>query len=140
MTDDYPITEDYETNAENSEVVYLELSLDAISADGARSIIDAFDIPLFTERFVMPVNTPTITVDHVFNNEEIIRERPEVIMQESLFTEALLVGTAVGQLEEEPLPLALMIVGFSLLAVITFAVMNVLHKNDKKKHARGQLT
>jgi len=122
-----------EETHDEEDIVYLELTLDGIRNEENRSVIDIFDIPLFTEQFIMPVNALDIRIDDLFSEGQILRDRPEILEETSLFNEALIVNTHVDQIESEISPILFVTVGILLLGTILF----ILITNLKTKRIGG---
>lgn len=125
-----------ETRSEDDETadgVDLDLSLDILGVEHARSVMDAIDIPLFTGRFVMSERLPPITFDDLFTTTPISREQREVINQEVLFTQPVMIGTTAVNTETEATYTVWLMFGFTLLGLMTIMMMNLYLKKKRKR-------
>ena len=129
MDEDLILTEETDT----SDGIDLDLSLDVLGTENVRSVTDAVDIPVFTDRFVMPERTPSITIAEVFVTNDISRRNLDVLSQDVLFQQQVIVGTTVVTLDEETTTTAFLILGFIFLGLITMVIMNFYLKAKKRK-------
>lgn len=131
MTEDMDeILDENEETIPDEERMDSDLPRNIIREEIILSITDKVDIPLFTDEFELPENTPSL-INDVFITE-ISRELPEIISQEVLFeVPAIIVQTPTGTDDEDTYTIFL-IFSFILLGLFTIMLMNFYLKRKKQ--------
>ena len=118
---------------EETDDVYLDLSLDLISQEQARSVAGVVAIPLFTGEFTLPERTPRVNFNDVFTLNEISRGQTEVIEQAMLFQEPIIMRSTATVIDEEGTHTLALILSFVLVGLVTMLIMSLYLKKRKKK-------
>jgi len=133
MLESETLEEDEVVSEEDEDRVDLDLSLDTLREESVQSVVDVVDIPLFTDRFVMPERTRPITFNDVFTTSEVSRGQTNIVSQDVLFAEPIIIAVPTTATDEESTNTILLVFGFVILGIITMIIMNLYLKKRKKK-------